>query len=458
MGARTPNAVNRTVTQHVNVSEDARFISEVLTDNYVLVIGSEVILDRDKFDDAVSGDSRLLIRRTVQDNVMRGDPLFDVARYSYREMVTTLLNHRNDKGVPDYFYCDPAEVSPELRELLETRLFRVILTPTYDAYVENLMREIWKDDLLVVNVADHDDIADFQRRIQESRRRAYFTLPPVLIYIFGKAERSRNFVLEDNDAFEFIKWWMHDELDDRKELIGFIKQRHTLALGCKFDDWYFRFFWYILNDASKYRTEDGSGHVAIPIDMEDRSDRNLLNYLSDIHVDVQQNSLGFIRKMNHALRVSDPDNPFREQILAHRSHGGVFISYKNADLTLASRLYFRLVESGFKVWFDNASLELSDNYSLEIEKAIMSSKVVLTLLTPSVAQDLQDGRIDRFYCKEWEMAHAAGTRIIALAADGYDLRAPYHQVYEGMAGAFTGMDLMQEDYAKLVNSLRNILG
>ena len=458
MGARTPNAAVNPVLQQGNSAGDARFITDVLSDKYILVIGNEAILDPARFDGKEADDSRLLIRRAVQDNVMRGDPLFDVSRYSYREMVTTLLNHKGNNGEPDYFFCDPAEVSPELRTLLETRLFRVILTPTYDFYIENLMREIWGEELVVVNIADHDDVASFQERIRESRSRAYFTLPPVLIYIFGKAERSRRFVLEDNDAFDFIKWWMHDEQDDRKVLVDFIKQRHTLALGCKFDDWYFRFFWYILNDSRKYRTEDGSGHVAIPIDMDDRSDRNLLSYLSDIHVDVQQNSQAFIRKLNDALRITDLNNPFREQILASRCRGGAFLSYKNADRILASRLYFTLVDKGFKLWFDNANLELADDYGTEIVGAVQASRVMLVLLTPAVAADLEAGDTEHFYCGEWRLAHEAGVRIIAIAAEGYDLRAPYHKRFEEIAGSVSGLELTRDDFSKLENSLRKLLG
>ena len=37
------------------------------------------------------------------------------------------------------FYYDIEDVSQELRDLLETKVFRFVLTTTYDAYLETLM-------------------------------------------------------------------------------------------------------------------------------------------------------------------------------------------------------------------------------------------------------------------------------------------------------------------------------
>ena len=60
----------------------------------------------------------------------------------------------------------------------------------------------------------------------------------------------------------------------------------------------------------------------------------------------------------------------------------VFISYSSSDLAFAEQLHQRLVDAGFRVWFDKARLNPGCNWHNEIEAGCESSRVILPVLTP----------------------------------------------------------------------------
>jgi len=79
------------------------------------------------------------------------------------------------------------------------------------------------------------------------------------------------------------------QLDEgNKSIVPFLRKKRMLALGCKFDNWYFRFFWYIITRGFGIRDRDGNPNTI--------------------------------------------DNPFRELILSRRREGGIFISSNLSEL------------------------------------------------------------------------------------------------------------------------------
>jgi tetratricopeptide (TPR) repeat protein len=60
----------------------------------------------------------------------------------------------------------------------------------------------------------------------------------------------------------------------------------------------------------------------------------------------------------------------------------LFISYRSRDLDLAERLYARLRDQGFRVWFDKARLNPGFDWHREVEVASEASRVIIPVLTP----------------------------------------------------------------------------
>lgn len=194
------------------------------------------------------------------------------------------------------------------------------------------------------------------------------------------------------------------------------------------------------------------------LDVNNQIDNQLNKFLKHSRIYRHNDARSFMSDITKLFNSVGEDNPVNDIIIKKRRLGGVFLSYCSKDVMLASQLFFMLRKQGYNVWFDNSNLSGGDNYNIEIEKAIRESKVVVSLLTPNVAHDMENGNIeDKYYIREWRKASQIGDkRIIPLAIDGYDLRAHYHvSVYESIVSdALSGIDLMQKDgMARLLLSL-----
>lgn len=241
-------------------------------------------------------------------------------------------------------------------------------------------------------------------------------------------------------------------------LLRFIRSKKLLALGCKFDDWYFRFFWYTLKgEISKFR----EGQVAFMLNSDNQFDNRLEAVLKNYKIYRHSSACDFMKEIVSIVSSAEPENPFRKLVLDRRRQGGIFLSYCSEDIVAASRLFFRLCQEGYDVWFDNMRLKGSADYNKEISKAIGEAQVFVPLLTPCIAEDLEQGKIDHYYNDEWRMAAQWDTmKIIPLAINGYDLRADYHKGFDEIVNkSLTGIDLMDKNGLQMLfNSLNAYLG
>ena len=406
-------------------------IGRVFNNEYILIVGSEVIL---KPQVEPSGDVNAYLLRHVNRKLNRSNyKNFDeVMQHSGTEIdpIRNLLSW--DKFRQSMVVDD---VSEELQGLLRTRLFKTVIATTFDSYLEILMRDIWGDRLRVVNIWDSASLASFYNRLSEYREARDYC-EPTLIYAFGKCEEREDYFYARKD-FEYIQTierWL--EFDKHKNLMMlFILSKRLLSLGCKFDDWYFRFFWYILR-REEVRQRDGD--IAIAFDREDRSDLNLENYLKNARAITQteMSARELMRQMTKVLTSTEADNPYRHIVTQYRRRGKIFFSYCNKDKDLALRLFQRLHQIYPNLWFDQENIRGGDNYDAEISYGIDHARVFIPLLTPQIAEDLRNGKTDNYYNSEWRQA--AGRKgeltIIPLAAEGYSLREPYHASFEQIIG------------------------
>jgi len=481
--ARKPKGTSRIIKTAERLFDDRAFVDGVFNDEYILVVGSGVVLDRQQFPHS-GGDINQYImdeinhdRRQEQagfvdyknfTDVFRGTPLDEV------DPIYSLLTDGYDYALSD--------MSPELTNLLRTRLFKFVLTTTIDGYVETLMRDIWGDDLRIVNISDNQSLKDFQDALEKSRVNKYSQ--PTLFYVFGKVipgrPKPRGYVETDVDAIKVIEKWLMDV--DTKYIVPFLKEKRMLALGCKFDDWYFRFFWYILtrgfDDTDREGTKDIDGNLltsdnlATMFDPENPSDKQLRDYLMRRGVCLHDDVWSFMSHIRGLLTSTEENSPFRQMILDKRRQGGVFISYKSCDVLAASELFCKLSrENGLNVWFDNVSLNVGDDYSQVISEAIRKARIFIPILSPSVGKELsvEGENINTFYSDEWRCASRnENLAVFPVAIGGYNLRGEENKVFEKIVGhQSSGVDMTKKPndtqnpekvgYAKLLESIMNHL-
>lgn len=433
---------------------EQQFVEDIFNDEYLLVIGSEVILDKNI---EPTGDISHYILRSINSNL--GKEYKDLNELESNSLlgIDIVRNLLNDKN----FTYDINDISSELVKLLKTRVFRFVLTTTYDAYLETLMSLIWGHELRVVNINDDVSLREIRKELSSYREGEKY-LRPTLFYIFGKAvkDESKKYVKTDDDAIRIIDKWI--KFGDDDPIIRFLRSKRLLALGCKFDNWYFRFFWYILrrdkgNDNGKQKLRPGE--VAITFIENDRSDDKLKNYLKRSRIKIHGDARFFMTRLTGIITSSDISPVFQDNLTNTRREGGIFLSYCSSDIVIAKKLYY-LLHSKYDVWFDNSSLYGGDDYDRKIEEAIASAHIFIPILTPNIAKDLSEGKIDNYYNREWRMASQLGDKaIIPLALNGYDLRQPYHtQIFESIIhGSLSGINLMHDKFEKLRTSIEEHL-
>ncbi len=454
--------------------DEAALIDGVYNNDYILVAGSGVMLDRDKFPEA-DGDINTLLLQTI--SVERGKNFRSLAEVKAdlkpQEIspVYDILVNRNEYDID--------EICPELRRLLETYLFRFVFTTTPDSYMELLMRRLWGDSLLVVNLSDERSLTAFCNALVEARATGYCR--PTLFYVFGKAIRGNvnptRFLESDEDAILYVERWM--KLDkDKAPIVDFLRGKKLLGLGCRYEDWYFRFFWYILKRQFGSGAVSGNhfGPTLSDNVVMDAAEPSLREYLDSINVCVHDDPWQFMSRIHDILTSTAPSSPYagivREKMLGRQ----IFLSYKmDPDHAAASELFRRLVSAApFRIWFDQSRLLGGDRYNPEIKAAIAGSKVFIPVLTRTVAEVIRSIDVNAtevpYFVQEWRMAREVpGIRIIPVAFDGYNLRGPEHQIFESIIlkdpdDAPSGIDLgdagdmPQTEFGKLVKSVYTQLG
>lgn len=415
------------------------FVSDIIKGKYVLLVGSEVILKGEYG----GGDSTQDILASIIED-LKADNLLgtgfscssftELARKTgrsdakIRSLINNALLGNAQLGVAKNYNCDTDAVSKELKDLLRTKFFRVIMTTTYDEYLENVMREIWGSELRIMSIYDEGRSFDLDEREQSSEE---FDVRPTLYYICGKVNnKGKKFVATENDAIEVVARWFSKNAP--LNFLNNIRPKGIVSLGCKFDDWLFRFFWYILR--KDVNTIDSSLKDAVAVSFTSESGKKLNEYLRSRNVYTEPDARSFISSiLNHK------DQCIKDIALVNSRLGGVFISYAHEDMPIVSSIVERLKEEGFDVWFDSAKLECGDRYDARIDKAIAKCKIFVPILSPQVKQDLCDGHLDRYYIKtEWALAkqrahnidsNAQRMYVMPLAISGYNEREEYHSKF-----------------------------
>lgn len=432
-----------------------KFIKDVLNDKYALVIGNEVILDAKV--ESTNDVHQFLLRKVNETSNVPFQQYNEIALYKDER-----INPLRQLWRSGEIEFNAESVSHELMSLLETKIFTTVLTTTTDGFLEAAMRKVFGKELRVVNIYDKETVDAFKDALGDCRRGQRYN-QPTLIYVFGKMEEDWNkeYFRTDADAVRIIEEWIRMNAQADDEMLKYIKNKRLLALGCKYDNWYFRFFWYVLtgtlDDNNIY---EGAGEVAFELNDNEQSENDLSRFLDRANICVLGKADTFIQKILNTLTKESEDALFRQRVVESRRRGGVFISYCSKDALAACQLFFQLSEKKIDAWLDKERLYGGDKYEQKISEAISAAKVFVAVLSPNIADDLMNSSTDHYYNDEWRMAQQFDDKvIIPLAINGYDLRAGYHQGFKAIVNQkTTGIDLMEaEGFQMLITSINEHL-
>ncbi len=396
-----------------------KLADDCIAGNYVLILGPEAMLSLNQEQEELhkaNGNSEKLISGLMSEyksqESLREHGFFRAGQTAYEDICDTLYLIRDAMNVSD--------MEPSLRSMMQIRrtvgegievalrCFPIVITTTYDPYIELLMRDIWGERLQVKNIYDTGSDRDIQMVNNE-----YKTLEPVLYYAFGKAEYMRRennvvrrpFTITDNDKLLIVDQWLRNPPRNLKQLLS---EKRTLAIGCKYDDWLFRMLWYIWRGSVKNLS---GGEVILDFSTaEEAEDKQLKNYLRVERISFFENAREFMRtlteKIGERFVQTKQDMQGVQPLRKDRwEDDGVFLSYASEDFLIVRKIYERLTALGYNVWMD-VRLESGDEYNKRIENAINSCKIFMPIISKQTEQILltEEGKQRYFYKDEWMLA------------------------------------------------------
>lgn len=444
--------------------------TKIVKGEVVLVLGHEHILQ-----DYLSGGD--LLRQITKDFFSYKhdkDKSFNSAYnsfndYYYRGADLIVLKHEIAESISQENYSfSHDDYSPIVYELLKKKCFRLVLTTTFDYYAETIMREIWGEKLRVLNI--FDDKNDFEE--DEAWRT---DIQPTLYYVFGRAEKGKDYTVVERDAMNVIQKWFGDSAP--KQFCKYINTKSLLALGTKFDDWLFRFFWYAMHRDVKRLNE---GQVAISLQKDSEVESRLSNFLENEKI--PNSSINEVVN----LILSSIDN---REIDFRKENGhftDVFISYSSSSYDTVKHLFYSLQNEGIKVWFDQNDLNVGDAHKQKIISAINKCKVFIPVITMPVKEILaqqvnRDSSLDEgsphfhyFRDVEWNAARSrwilqsSGSesedkfKILPFCMDGLTLKdisvhESQKELTDFMTSSSAGDNRTLANYKKFLSSLKSAL-
>lgn len=441
-------ATNPTVTSN---DIDTELAKGILNDEYALIIGSEAIFNRDMPKTQGTGDSMFRIYNAIAEiHQIDGEfPLTEhgwhillakkgidtqaICKNAWEELIKSGSTHYDEQtNKPDKNLC----------ELIDTCFFRTVFTTCIDDTLEQYLRTIWEDrgeELTVYNFQQRNDVSRYNKQREEEESK-YGVKRPCIVYLFGKIGDSTTlgtpieFVFNEDEALKATSEYVKASDAIREFLEGYLYKRKILSIGCHYDDWRFRFFWYSLRKGLSHLAE---GTVVYNFDPKD----TLYQYLEDRYVHVEKDSRAFMHRI--AEKLKSPEM-FEGRAKAAK---GVFLSYDSRDFTVAYQLFRTLHKENINVWIDREELHHNDKYNEDIRQAINSCGIFMPVLSDNISEKLEnftgdpkgevpvdDESIPYYIRKEWVYAKSLNKPIFPIIIGNYSPRNEYHKKFRDLVG------------------------
>lgn len=469
----------------------ANLMEQIVSGKATLLVGSEAMLQKNTPGTQGTGDSMFLVYNTIADrsSYISSDEN-ERPKTDHEWQLLLSENALCSSGQCELAwnemvnrYSDLQEfIEPSLKALIETKAFRVVMTTCITRELEYLMRKVWGNDLVAYDFSDSNDILEFAKEWHKSETQKCASLKPSLIYLYHPCIGDGNVTFTEDDFIKGLDLFRQESFSGsacQDFFIKFLYDRILIAVGCHYDEWRFRFFWYTLRAGFQYENRKVIEKDTI-VYTSTENDRNLVRYLECAKKSNNKyDSREFMRDLSEMLTSKDNWKSLLEAHVA--SSDAVFLSYASEDFSLAWDLYKKLQANKIKVWLDRSDLYPGDEYYYHIEKAIKACGVFVPILSSQMKIDLtalmeaehlpntdEIGRNEiinkheRYYMREWKMALNNGKKILPVMAGDYSTAEAYHMEFRkrcGMADENEKFDINIEHIKsdRIVEKLSEIL-
>lgn len=438
------------------VSNDLQnLVTKIVQGQAVLILGHEHILIDDKCGgnlmDQMATDF-FAYKHDIDNNFNSSYASFNDYYYKGASLKQMKLEIAESLDGNNYSFC-AEDYSPEVLKLLQKKCFRMVLTTTFDYYAETFMREIWGEKLRVISIFDQSNDIKQEEAWQTD-------ICPTLYYVFGRADKNKDYTVVEKDAMTVIKKWLSNPPTN---LMTYMNNKSILALGTKFDDWLFRFFWFALHrDPDKLN----DGQVSISLASESEVDQRLKSFLDNEKI--PHSSMDSI--IQNIL--ADYDTMESEYQKRYGQNTDIFISYADSSYETVRHLFYSLTEAGFKVWFDKTEIHVGDSHKAAIINAINKCKVFIPVITNAVKEVVSEDISQFHYFRdvEWQAALSrmalnsisAPMQVLPLCMDGLtikdlDFNDSQSEYRDFICKNSAGDNRTEANYKKFISDLKESL-
>ncbi len=289
-----------------------------------------------------------------------------------------------------------------LRKLASIPNFRVFVTTTFDPLLADCVAAVRKVTPKVMYYAPRapgvEELVNFQ--VGDTRERTLERLlefeRPIVVHILGKLSNTPNYVVTEEDAFEFV----YSLQETRPEgLFDLLSQMRLLIVGCRFPSWLVRFF--LRSTRRRRLLQSALDRTDFVVDDGATEDASLVQFLRNFKTQTEiftrYRPTEFLdelarrwqeREQSRALKSGDLFSPC-----------AIFVSYASENLDYAKRIAEQLTAANLPVWFDKDSLGSGDEWSRKIRRNIDMAAAVVPVLSRAA-----ESSRSREFRKEWRHA------------------------------------------------------
>lgn len=377
-------------------------IEQISKGNVIPIIGADILIDNKP------NLHQIIINVLAKEVAPNKNPK------SFSELisdsVTTLRLHQENlyQYVANIFENNVLPPSKSLHKLLSSKLFPFVITTSFTPIVEQIMQEVYGDELNVMEFQNNPSKNDDIRDIADLSK-------PTVYYMFGKVgfKKAHKFVLTDIDLLNFVSSWLSNEDNVRpKNLCNALKDKYLLMIGNTYSDWLFRFIWFSIR---KYKL--GNGMFTYD---NDKFDEPLIAFMKTTDTLTKEGNIEVIEELLKSPELISIEKDIKFKL--PQKNQDVFISYSRKDSHIAEELYKSLSDKGLSVWYDKFNLTEGCRFMDEINMAIKTAKYFIPILSSNIEIEKNEPHV---YRNEWDKAIEVATSLgrtymIPIAENGFD--------------------------------------
>jgi hypothetical protein len=284
-----------------------------------------------------------------------------------------------------------------LKELAGITDFDLFITTTFDDLLINTIDQVRNP-----RKKTTDSIV-YAPRLQAGKRRDIPANLPLnyqgVFYLFGRASIYPEYAIHEEDTLEFAYNLLSKDHWIPEAMIGKIRERNLLFIGCDFPDWLSRYFIRLMNTERLSSDRLKKEFLVGTDECHEESFTLFLERFSQNSRVQQCNASSFIKELSERWHKTAPMKPDTLLPVQIPKTGDVFISYSSADLIMANAICEELKAIGVSAWFDKEQIMAGDQWEQKIMKNINHCKIFLPLLSSST-----ESNVDAFFSKEWAKA------------------------------------------------------